>query len=68
MQNWISSKKRRGLFKGEIRFKIPWELRKLVEKRAEEKGMLLSEYMRYLIHQDLEKAMKEGAYGERTNP
>jgi len=64
-KNWISAKQKRGLFKGEIRFRIPYELRKQVEKRALEKGMLLSEYMRYLIHKDLE-AMEE-AY-EKTNP
>jgi predicted DNA binding CopG/RHH family protein len=57
--NWVSSKGKRGMYKYEIRIRVPREIRKLVEKRANERSMSLAEYVRYLIHKDL-----EGVYGE----
>jgi hypothetical protein len=62
MKNWISAKGKRGMYKHEIRIRVPREIRKLVEKRAQQRRMSLAEYMRFLIHKDLEQ---EGAYGEK---
>jgi predicted DNA binding CopG/RHH family protein len=61
MRDWVSSKGKRGMYKHEIRIRVPREIRKLVEKRAEQRSMSLAEYIRYLIHKDLEA--QEGAYG-----
>jgi hypothetical protein len=52
--SWISAKGKRGMYKYEIRIRVPKEIRKLVEKRANERSMSLAEYIRYLIHKDLE--------------
>jgi hypothetical protein len=62
MKNWISAKGKRGMYKHEIRIRVPREIRKLVEKRAQQRRMSLAEYMRFLIHKDLEQ---EGAYEEK---
>jgi predicted DNA binding CopG/RHH family protein len=63
MRDWVSSKGKRGMYKHEIRIRVPKEIRKLVEKRAEQRSMSLAEYIRYLIHKDLEA--QEGAYEGR---
>jgi predicted DNA binding CopG/RHH family protein len=67
MKGWISSNKRRieGLYKDSFKVRIPRKVRELMKKRAAQKGMNLSEYVRFLIHKDLEEAFKEN---ERTNP
>jgi predicted DNA binding CopG/RHH family protein len=59
MREWVSSKGKRGMYKHEIRIRVPKEIRKLVEKRASERSMSLAEYIRYLIHKDLEGVYKE---------
>jgi predicted DNA binding CopG/RHH family protein len=59
MREWVSSKGRRGMYKYEIRIRVPKEIRKLVEKRANERSMSLAEYVRYLIHKDLETSLGE---------
>jgi hypothetical protein len=60
--NWISAKGKSGMYKHEIRIRVPREIRKLVEKRAQQRRMSLAEYMRFLIHKDLEQEL---AYREK---
>jgi predicted DNA binding CopG/RHH family protein len=64
MDRWISSKSRRmdGIYKEMLQVRVPRKMKTLIEKRAREKGMSISEYVRSLVHKDL-----EGVY-ERTNP
>jgi len=62
MKNWISAKGKRGMYKHELRIRVPREIRRLVEQRARQRSMNLAEYIRFLIHKDLEK---EGTYGEK---
>jgi predicted DNA binding CopG/RHH family protein len=63
--SWIKARPGRGSkYKAELRIKLPREVKKLVEKRASARGMIISEYVRYLIHKDLEL---ERTY-EKTNP
>jgi predicted DNA binding CopG/RHH family protein len=62
MKDWVNSKGKRGMYKEEIKVRVPRVVRHMIEKRATEKGMSVSEYLRFLVHKDL-----EGAH-ERTNP
>jgi predicted DNA binding CopG/RHH family protein len=57
--NWIHSRGKRGMYKEEIKVRVPRVVRQMMEKRATQKGMSLSEYLRFLVHKDL-----EGEYGE----
>jgi sialic acid synthase SpsE len=50
--NRVSKKK--GIYKEFLQLRIPRKMKPLIEKRAREKGMTLSEYVRFLIHKDLE--------------
>jgi predicted DNA binding CopG/RHH family protein len=47
------------MYKEEIKVRVPRVVRQMMEKRATQKGMSLSEYLRFLVHKDL-----EGEYGE----
>jgi predicted DNA binding CopG/RHH family protein len=58
MSNWIRSGKR-GMYKEEIKVRVPRVVKQTIKKRATQKGMSLSEYLRFLVHKDL-----EGEYGE----
>jgi NADPH-dependent curcumin reductase CurA len=62
MKGWISAKGKRGMYKEELKLRVPRQVRKLIEQRAREKGMIVSEYLRSLVYQDLEKR-----YGEQIN-
>jgi hypothetical protein len=48
------SKKKLGIYKEFLQLRVPRKMKPLIEKRAREKGMTLSEYVRFLIHKDLE--------------
>jgi hypothetical protein len=62
MRGWISAKGKRGMYKEELKLRVPRQVRRLIEQRAREKGMIVSEYLRSLVYQDLEKR-----YGEQIN-
>jgi predicted DNA binding CopG/RHH family protein len=47
-------KKKEGIYKELLQLRIPRKMKPLIEKRARERGMTLSEYVRSLIHRDLE--------------
>jgi antitoxin component of RelBE/YafQ-DinJ toxin-antitoxin module len=49
-----------GIYKEMLQVRIPRKMKTLMENRAREKGMTISEYVRFLIHKDLET--QEGAY------
>lgn len=59
MKDWVSAKGKRGMYKHEIRIRVPRAIREWVEKRAQQRSMSYAEYIRYLIHKDM-----EGSYGE----
>jgi hypothetical protein len=58
---WIRSKGKRGngIYKELLQVRVPRQMKALMEQRARKKGMSISEYVRFLIHRDL-----EGEYGE----
>jgi predicted DNA binding CopG/RHH family protein len=58
--SWIYSRGKRGMYKEEIKVRVPRIIRQKITKRAFQKGMSVSEYLRYLIHKDLEEEL----YGE----
>jgi hypothetical protein len=57
---WISSKGKRGdgIYKEMLQVRVPRRMKTLMEKRAHKKGMSISEYVRFLIHRDLDEAIK----------
>jgi predicted HicB family RNase H-like nuclease len=56
MKNPVVPKTKSAWYNGDLKIKIPKQLKELSEKRAREKAMSLSEYIRYLIHKDIEGA------------
>ena len=61
-REWIFSKGKRGMYKEELKLRVPRKVRQLIEQRATEKGMLVSEYLRSLVYKDL-----EARFGEQIN-
>jgi tetratricopeptide (TPR) repeat protein len=47
-------KKGRGIHKDFVKVRMPWRMKALMEERAAQKGMSLSEYIRFLVHNDLQ--------------
>jgi predicted DNA binding CopG/RHH family protein len=53
-------KMRKKLYQTQVKVKVSKNVKELIDKRAAEKGMIISDYIRYLIYKDL-----EARYGEQ---
>lgn len=55
----LKGKKKEGIHREFLQLRIPRRTKALLEERAHAKGMTLSEYVRALIHRDLEAVFGE---------